>query len=434
MADVVALAIGLTTTATVRFVGDLPISEIILVAFLPIVLVVHRRRVLRREYKVLFSLLGFWLLGQAVSDIYRHTATLDWIRGDAAIIFFGLDLLGLIVLLRKNERRKIIFLAGTAIGSILVTVIHPSDYALDQPWKFGYASGVITIVMLMSSFFYARRMYMIAGLLVLGIAGVNLLENFRGPVGQLLVVIALFFPVVPEQFGRLRILPRSGGAVRVAVLLVLSLGAAWGAERLVIFATSAGLVSEEARAKNEAELNGGFLLGGRPEIQVSSKAVMDSPIIGHGSWAADPKYVKMLFDIEVEGGVLDASDREELSTGLIPAHSHLMGAWVWAGILGAAFWFYILWLTAKATIRLAILRPPSAPIYGWFIVGTLWTIMFSPFGLNARMYDAVAIVITFDLLEAEPVHIKNMLASMRRRIMFNRPRRLPNPRLFPTTR
>jgi hypothetical protein len=435
MADVVALAIGLTTTATVHFVGDLPISEVILVALLPIILAVHGRRVLKPEFKAVFSLLGLWFIGQAISDIYRHTATVDWIRGDAAIIFFGLDLLGLIVLLRKNERRKVLFLAGTAIGSMLVTIIRPSEYAQDQPWKFGYAVGVINLTLLISCFFYARRRYMIAGLLILGVAGLNLLENFRGPVGGLLIVIALVFPVIPEQFGRMRILPRSGGALRVAVLLGLALGAVWVAGGLIDFVTSAGLISEEARAKNEAQKKAGsLLLGGRPEIQVSLQAVKESPIVGYGSWAQDYKYVEMLNDIEVEQGVFDPSDLGELETAYIPAHSHLMAAWIWAGILGATFWFYILWLTARATIRLAILRPPLAPIYVSLVFSMFWQIMFSPFGLNARIYDAVAIVIMVDLLEAEPVHLKNMLAGMRRRIMLNRPRRLPNPRMFPTPR
>lgn len=435
MADVVVLAIGLTTTATVHLVGELPISEVILVALLPVILAVHGRRVLKPEFKAAFSLLGLWLMGQVISDLYRHSATVDWIRGDAAIIFFGLDLLGLIVLLRNNDRRKLLFLAGTSVGSILVAIFHPNANVQDQPWKFGYAFGAINLTLLISCFFYARRKYMIAGLLILGIAAVNLLQNTRGPVGGLLIVIALVFPVIPEQFGRLRILPRSGGAVRVAVLLILALGAVWVAGRLIDFVTYAGLINEEAVAKNESQkMAGSLLLGGRPEIQVSVRAVMESPILGHGSWAQDSKYVEMLSDIEVEQGVLDRSDVDELESSLIPTHSHLMGAWVWAGILGATFWFYVLWLTARATIRLAILRPPLSPIYVSLVFGMFWQIMFSPFGLNARMYDAVAIIIMVDLLEIEPVHIQHMWAGVRRRMMVNRPRRLPSPRMFPAPR
>jgi hypothetical protein len=434
LADLTVLAIGLTATSTVHLVGDLPISEVILLALLPIILAVRGRRVLKPEFKALFFLLGLWLLGQVISDMYRHTSKFDWMRGDAAIIFFGLDLLGLAVLLRKNERRKVIFLAGSSIGSILVAILYPSEFAQDQPWKFGYALGVITLVLLISCFFYARRWYLIGILLILGVAGVNLLENYRSPVGQLLIVIVLVFPVVPEQFGKVRILPRSRGAVRVAVLLVLSLGSAWVAGVLVDFVTSAGLISEEAKTKNEAEKKGGSLLGGRPEIQVSSQAVKDSPIIGYGSWAKDSKYVEMLFDLEVENGVYTSSELYDIGAGYIPAHSHLMGAWVWAGILGATFWLYVLWLTARATIRLGLLRPPLAPVYAWIVTGMFWQIMFSPFGLNVRMYDAVAIVIMIDLLETDPVRIKSVLAGVRKRIMVSRPRRLPNPRMYPIPR
>jgi hypothetical protein len=434
LADLAVLAIGLTATSTVHFVGDLPISEVILLVLLPIILAVHGRRVLKPEFKALFFLLVLWLLGQVISDMYRRTAMADWMRGDAAIIFFGFDLLGLAVLLSKNERRKIIFLAASAIGSILVTVFNPSQFAQDEPWKFGYALGINPLVLLISCFFYARRRYLIAGLLILGIAGVNLMENFRSPVGLLLIVIALVFPVVPEQFGRLRLLPRSGSAIRVAVLLVLSLGAIWVAGGLVDFVTSTGLISEGARVKNEAEKKGGSLLGGRPEIQVSSRAVLDSPIIGHGSWAQDSRYVEMLFDIEIEQGVFDTSDMADFETNYIPTHSHLMGAWVWAGILGAAFWFYILWLTARATIRIAVLRPPLAPAYAWLAIGMFWQVMFSPFGLNLRMSDAAAIVIMVDLLETEPIRVRHMLAGVRRRILVSRPRRLPDRRMFPTPR
>jgi hypothetical protein len=263
---------------------------------------------------------------------------------------------------------------------------------------------------------------------------VNLLENYRGPVGGLLIVIALVFPVIPEQLGKLRILPRSRGAARVAVLFGLSLGSAWVASSLVDYVTSAGLISEEARAKNEAEKKGGSLLGGRPEIQVSLQAVKDSPIIGHGSWAQDIRYVEMLFDIEVEQGVYDSSEMGELTRRFIPTHSHLMGAWVWAGIFGATFWIYVLWLTVRATIRVAIQRPTLAPVYAWVVPGMIWQIMFSPFGLNVRMYDAVAILIMIDLLEKEPVRINNVLAGLRRRVFVSRPRRLPNPRMFPIPR
>ena len=218
MADVVTLVIGLTTTATVHFIGDLPISEVILVVLLPIVLAIHGRRVLKPEFKVVFSLLGLWFIGQAISDVYRHSATIDWIRGDAAIIFFGLYLLGLIVLLRNNERRKVTFLAGTAIGSMLVTIIRPSQNALDHPWKFGYAVGVINLTLLISCLLCATQVHD-CGSSHFGHRRCELAAEFSRSGWWPLGSDRTSLPRHTGTTGRMRILPRSGGALRVAVLV-----------------------------------------------------------------------------------------------------------------------------------------------------------------------------------------------------------------------
>ena len=419
-ADALVFAVGLTTNATVRLIGDLPIAEVILVAMLPIILATRGYRSLRKDLRAVFALLGLWLFGQVITDIYRSTAMLDWIRGDAAIIFFGIDILGLGVLLSGNDRRKAIFMAANAIGTILVALIHPSKQALDQPWKFGYASGVISLVLLVSCFFYARRRYLYAGAFIVAIAIVNLLENFRSPVLNLLIGLALVFPVIPEKVGSMRILPRAGSAMRVAVLVGMALGAVLLTLGLIKFVTNAGLLGEEAQEKNRTqEQAGGLLLGGRPEILVSSRAVMDSPIIGHGSWARDYKYIELLIDTQEEYGVKpNMQDIVEHTGGFIPAHSHLMGAWVWAGILGATFWAYIVWLIVKATIPLSNLRPPLAPVYAYAISASLFNVMFSPFGLNMRLIDGAVIIFLCDLLATGTTSTK--VLKWKRRLIFRR--------------
>lgn len=400
-ADALALAVGFATSFTVHLVGELPVAEAILVPVLPLLLVIHGRRVMRPSLRPVLLLMGLWLFGQVITDVYRGTATAKWMRGDAQILFFAVDLLGLAILLGGNERRKAIFVFGLATGSIAMARFTPSAYALDYPWKFGYSAGTITLVLLASCYFYGRRKYVAGVLLILGIAAVNLLANYRSPVLGLLVAIVLVFPVIPERIGRMRILPRAGSTMRVVVLAGLALGAGWLAGRLVDFVTSAGLISEDAQAKNQSQSKaGGILLGGRPEIQVSIHAVMDSPILGHGSWPQDYKYIEMLFDIVAEYGDADASGIAlETADGLIPAHSHIMAAWVWAGILGAAFWAYIFWFAIKGTIRVSNLRPPLAPLYAYLAIGLIWNILFSPFGLSMRILDAIAILIMCDLLE-----------------------------------
>ena len=188
-----------------------------------------------------------------------------------------------------------------------------------------------------------------------------------------------------------------------AFLAALAIAAGLAADGLVHLATSAGLLGADAQAKNESELQGkaGLLLGGRPEILVSSRAVMDSPILGHGSYAKDFKYVEMLVDLQTRMGLPPEEsmwDLEEGGSGLIPAHSHLMSAWVYAGVLGAVFWIYLWPLTLKGILKVAILKPPLTPIYTYMLIGLLWDILFSPFGAQVRVTCAFLIIVLVDLL------------------------------------
>lgn len=187
---------------------------------------------------------------------------------------------------------------------------------------------------------------------------------------------------------------------RVAVLAGMALAGGAVALGLVHFVTSAGLVGEEAQIKNQqSQEAGGILLGGRPEILVSSHAVMDSPMLGHGSYAKDFKYIEMLDDIQAEEGIPTDLADQEAAGGMIPAHSHLMSTWVQAGILGAILWIYLFWLVLKGIIRIAILRPSNAPIYAWMLVSFFWDILFSPFASTRRFTDALVILILLDVLE-----------------------------------
>lgn len=402
--DILVLAIGLGTHFVVHIVGDMPVAEGVLLAALPLLFIARGRRLLQRRFFALFLLAGLWLMSQVLTDIYRQSATLDWLRGDASIVFLILDMAGMLMLLRGNERRKVMFLAASACSTILMTRFHPTRSALAAPWKFGYSGGVDILVVLGSCFFYARRRFGIVLLLFAAIAGVNLLENDRGNVLDMLMTVALVVPVIPERVGRLRLLPRAGSFARLAVLAFMAIGASWTALTLVRLVTNYGLIGQQAVEKNEAQsrVRGGLLLGGRPEILVSSRAVMDSPILGHGSWARDSKYTDMYFELASENGLTEDNleNFEEENQDQIPAHSHLMGAWVDAGILGAVFWAYIFWLTIRALINSTVLRPALEPMYAWMLWSFLWAILFSPLGGADRIYAAAVITILFDLLPA----------------------------------
>lgn len=405
--------LGLSTSFTVQFVGALPVSEVLVgIVALPL-LIINRQRALRKDVLPIYMFMGLWLLGQMLTDIYRRSATIDWLRGDAAICFFVLDLVLIVMLVGGNDLRKVLFIAGFSMGSLLAFRVQPSELAQQAPWKFGLSGGTNLLVVLASAYFFNRRRYFLALLLLAGIGGVNLLEDYRSPVLLLLLTITLAVPVIPEQVGPWRVLPPPGTRMRLVVLASMALAASLGAGVLVQFLAGHGYLGDEAQQKNESQsrMKGGILLGGRPEILVSSRAVLESPILGHGSWAKDFKYIEMLNDTMIENGMdagADVDALEEDSEGVIPAHSHIMGAWIWAGILGALFWAVIFRLFFRATLVVAIRQPKNAPLYMFLFASMLWDILFSPFGMSRRIVESVLIVMALDLLAA---HVHALDAS-----------------------
>jgi hypothetical protein len=401
-ADLLAFTVGLTLSFTVKVVGELPIAELITLLLLPPLLIMKGRRLDRTGIKSIYVLMALWLGNQIFTDIYRGTASIDWMRGNAGILFFATNLAFLTILLARNQRRKIVFIVAFAIGSLLVAWFLPSQFAEDDPWKFGYSTGVNLLAVLASSYLFHLRRYLFSGIVLLGIVAVNLKENFRSPILLLLIAIVLTVPIIPERIADLRLLPRNGSMARVAILVTLVTVAAWASSVLVRMATNSSLVSEEAQAKNQTQLQAGLLLGGRPEILVSSRAVLEHPIAGWGSWARDYKYVEMLSDIQADYGIqTDLVDAEEDQGGLIPTHSHLMGAWVWAGIFGAIFWIYIFQLTCKALLQISIQQPPLALFYAFLLATLLWDILFSPFQASRRGTEAFLLVVLIDFLKQQ---------------------------------
>ena len=64
-------------------------------------------------------------------------------RGDASIIFFAIDFVAFAILMGGNEQRKLLFIPGMALSSILKTRYMPDPAVATFPWKFGYAWGTI---------------------------------------------------------------------------------------------------------------------------------------------------------------------------------------------------------------------------------------------------------------------------------------------------
>ena len=123
-----------------------------------------------------------------------------------------------------------------------------------------------------------------------------------------------------------------------------------------------------------------MLVGGRPETLVAIQAIRDSPILGHGSYPVDPKYLALKSRIQYEHGYSDSDDPEDIVDPVIPTHSHLTMAWVESGILGAFVGSMFLFWSAERYCSLA------PRVHRWRrSIPTFW---FGSFGIFSTPHSA----------------------------------------------
>ena len=146
-----------------------------------------------------------------------------------------------------------------------------------------------------------------------------------------------------------------------------------------------GVFGEYAQRKFESQNGeGGLLLGGRSEILASGQAILDSPLLGHGSWARDPKYAAILDEKRTALGY--KTFEHSKSGDLIPAHSHVFGAWVESGFAGAAFWLFVLGYAIRSLLRISG-SEPLLPLFAFVGFVLVWDILFSPISPERRFVE-----------------------------------------------
>ena len=114
-----------------------------------------------------------------------------------------------------------------------------------------------------------------------------------------------------------------------------------------------------------------------------------SPILGHGSWARDVTYIFMLRDIMESKGFDTKSF--VIEGDLIPSHSHLLGSWVEAGVMGGVFWMAVEALAVVALYRTLKLRDAPASLLAFVFFSLMWDVLFSPFGASQRFIKPLQI-------------------------------------------
>lgn len=358
---------------------------------------------------ILFVLLFAWLANQVITDIYRGSAVGDYQRVWAKIFLFGIQIMALWIFLPRRPAYIVAYALGSAIVSV-AAVSQLEEAARLEAWKFGYGDALSMVVAVVFSGFIpgTQALRRFAGPALLVTAVWVLLHNARANFG--ILVIAGTYCMAAEAIAKSAYLQARVTKVNFALMLGAGLLVGQAATGAYGYLADAGYLGHAAQIKYHTQSSGdvSIIRGGRVESLVSTIAVADAPIIGHGSWARDMYYVRLLRVRMKELGLKQEVSGAERYNDLIPSHSFFFSAWVEAGIGGAIFWGYVAAMAFLATFWLLKRRGFLTPLAIYSILSLFWQIAFSPFGAEMRFIAAYQIVLTFWILKQEgmldPVH------------------------------
>lgn len=394
--DILIFLIPAVLFAQIDAIGRLFVSELLLLAMLPLLLLRQGQLLRIQTVQRVLAFGVVWLLGQIVTDLIKETPFADYSRGWSKIGFLLTTFMALSMLLLNRGRKQILLFGfGLAVGLISL-IVHPgaNDSSSDSLWKMAPGQAASLAVALTLSTAWAQRFRSFAPLVMLLLAALNMVLLARNLSGTCFIT-AVYLGL--QAVIRTRGIKRRDVPVRMQLLVVLVVCVSAGLLSSVYGGlASGGYLGEDARAKYklQSENKYGILLGGRSEILVSSQAVFDSPIIGHGSWAKDRHYVALYVRLQKEANrAEDRPDKTIFTSGLIPSHSHLMGAWVESGICGAIFWVFVIVFIMGVARDCLFSNEAMSPAVAFCSLSFLWDILFSPFGAEQRIFVSYYLVL-----------------------------------------
>lgn len=373
-----ACAFIVPALAWVQFnlIGTLFLTDLLLVVMVPILLTLRKRVLSLQVLWIGVSLTLLWLFAQVFTDVVRESSPDDYLRGWTKIVLTITHFVAIFALVCDSLNRLQLYALGLTAGSVITVLFFPNAFTAGDPWKFSLAMPVTLVVT----------------------AAVDRFGTNRPKVGSavLLTLSVLHFWLGSRSIGALTFLTMAysffvaGGSMslrgsRAGKTLLVGFGGIACVALVTIgfeYAALNGFLDDKAKEKVEMQSGeAGLLLGGRSEVLASGAAIADSPFIGHGSWARNIKYALILQARRIELGY--PAGQGDFESDLIPSHSHILGAWVEAGVLGIGFWLWALWRAGNGLIGIRTPRS-SLQLFTFSSLMLGWDLLFSPYGADRR--------------------------------------------------
>lgn len=372
---------ALLSNIRVSLIGQLPISE--LFALFSSFSIPRWKSLLKvsdvRKINIAYLL---FFVSQVISDIVNQSTFQNAARGWANILMAIVVFSFLTNQLNNYKSIIIIFLIGQIISMIL---FEPSSEGLSLEdmafFKFRIAPILNNVILIISYYLLRQNRYNLiyVVILLIGYGLFCMLHDFRSN-GMFMIMTGI---ILLNKKGLKKVGVKKSIIVSLLFLVIFQITYMYYVNQ-VFSGNFGGEHSREqlVRLKNPYNpLN--LLQSGRSEVFVAMYAIKDKPLFGFGSWAPDQggKYTALQYEMNNEkekfNGYYQSSG--EL---IIPSHSVIFGAWLYAGIGGFLSMGFILIIFLKRSITLLknplILKNTLAPIIIFFVITGLWTFIFSP--------------------------------------------------------
>lgn len=375
--------ISATSTFTVSFLGLVAVSELILLAILPWLIINDKKKSysFNINFRSTVLMLLVWFLSVVISDLYNATPLSKFYKGIGQPLMIFVSFWSLCLLLKNSRSFFKYFLIGNIVSAIVN--IFTNQVAAEN-FRFGLFKVLTAIVFfVMYSIWTSHRKKNVYYLfLILAIIGFVSGGRSNG----LIILIAVFILYYAETNRIKTTVSKS----KIFKILLLTVVVGWITQELYVFSVKSKLFPRDYQEKFESQLATGLpvILSGRTEFFGSSQAIIDSPIFGHGSWASNPKYLIIVLN---KTFVTDEARREYLvetrGSSKIPSHSFIFGEWVEHGILGMIFFLFF----GQRLFRLLLYilensKKPEIPFLTYVLITYAWHLFFSPIGAEKRLF------------------------------------------------
>lgn len=372
------------TSYSFHFFGNFYISEAILLVFFMDKFFKGKAFEYSEKLKNYNVFLILALVGEVISDLIRGSEIVTGLKGFSLILFTLINLNGLALLTRMNKSLIMYSFSGYASSGLISFIIQPSAYARTEVWKFGIGPSIVFLFLL---FLSSQKLSLSKKLASILIACVSLLSLFLGARSLALTIfISAYFVATNntlEEFRKKRSLVK---------LLVVLFAFSFLFTSIYSKLAADGSLGIKAQSKylSQTAGEGNLLVNSRSELIFATRAILESPIIGYGSYAIMSPDLKITI-LNFIGKLSIFYDLEPLYRiygDRIPVHSMILQWWLWFGVLGLFFPIKILF-TLIQTLR----KNGLFPIQYFMSLWCIWALMFSPFGDTSRVVFPLAILI-----------------------------------------